>query len=64
MLAELERGRAFLLVAMRLKKRTSGQMSLSTVAWSFFHEREPWKRGFSATMMLALGNCRCWVVAM
>jgi hypothetical protein len=54
MSAELEGEWAFLLVAMRVKKRTSGQMSLRTVAWSFFHEREPWKRGLWATMMLAL----------
>ena len=29
-------------------------MSLMTVACSFFHEREPWNKGFSATIMLAL----------
>ena len=51
MLEELERRRASLLVATRVKKRTSGQMSLTTVACSFFHEREPWNRGFAATMM-------------
>ena len=54
MSAELERERGFLPVAMAVKKRTSGQMSLMTVAWSFFHEREPLKRGFWATMTLAL----------
>ena len=43
---------------MSVKKRTSGQMSLRTVAWSFFHEREPWKRGFSATMILAVDGYR------
>ena len=45
---------------MSVKKRTSGQMSLRTVAWSFFHEREPWKRGFSATILLAPDGCRYW----
>jgi hypothetical protein len=45
------------------KKRTSGQMSLTTVAWNFFREREPWKRGFSATIVLAQNGYRyCGVV--
>ena len=56
MSVELESGGAPLLVAMRVKKRTSGQTSLTTVAWSFFHEREPWKRGLWATMILALDS--------
>ena len=51
----VSRAREWVCVLTREKKRTSGQMSLTTVAWSFFHEKEPWKRGFSATMKLALG---------
>ena len=62
MSAGLKRDWAFLLVAMRVKKRTYGQTSLRTVAWSFFHEKEPWKRRFWATMLLALDGYECWVV--
>lgn len=41
------------LVAISEKNRTSGQMSLITVAWNFLAVHVPRNRGFAETMLAA-----------
>jgi hypothetical protein len=55
----------YVLVATREKKKTSGQMSLMTIALNFFIVHRPRKRGFVATIVENQGenkgSCRLLV---